>query len=282
MAIAVIGFGTMGRAAAEALLAAGRTVFVADPHAHAESEAARVGATFASSTASAGAAADVVLLFLPGPEQIRAVVTELGQADNTITVVDHSTADPATAQDASNLLTDRGHHWIDAPVLGRPAAVGRWTLPVGQSEGALSTCRDVLGIYSSNVVEVGGPGAGHTVKLLNQMMFGAINAMTAEMMAASARIGLDPARLIDILTSSRAGTVSNLFVELGARIADDVYDDPAFSVRLLEKDVRLAIEMAEAAGANTSLGRVIASFNEQALEQGLAEQDTAAMWTSRP
>ena len=95
------------------------------------------------------------------------------------------------------------------------------------------------------------------MKLLNQMMFGAINAMTAEMAAIADRLGLPPRQLCEIITASKAGTVSNLFVELGQRIADNRYDDPTFSIDLLEKDIRLGLEMATAAGAVPRLGAVV-------------------------
>ena len=145
-------------------------------------------------------------------------------------MVDHSTADPETARFAAELLGEAGIGWLDAPVLGRPTAVGKWALPVGATDGALARARPVLESYAGHVFEVGGPGAGHTIKLLNQMMFGAINAMTAEMMATAARLGVAPGRLYEIITASQAGTVSNLFRELGQRIAEDRFDDPTFSV----------------------------------------------------
>ncbi len=127
---------------------------------------------------------------------------------------------------------------------------------------------------------MGGPGNGHAVKLLNQMMFGAINAMTAEMMATSEKLGLAPGKLYEIITSSQAGTVSNLFKELGRRIQEDDYDNPTFSVKLLEKDIRLGLEMARKADIVPQLGQVVAQMNEAAIAKGFGEQDSAVMWRS--
>lgn len=178
----------------------------------------------------------------------------------------------------AELVQTHGHGWIDAPVLGRPGAVGKWALPVGQTEGALMRARPALDCYAGHVFDVGGPGAGHTIKLLNQMMFGAINSMTAEMMAVSEKMGVPPARLYEIITASQAGTVSNLFRELGARIAEDRYADPTFSVRLLEKDTRLGLEMARAAGVTPKLGEMVAAYNEAAIAAGRGEEDTSVIW----
>lgn len=67
--------------------------------------------------------------------------------------------------------------------IGKAMAVGYWALPCGATGGALETCKPVFDCFARAVFDVGGPGSGHTVKLLKQMMFGAINAMTAERMA---------------------------------------------------------------------------------------------------
>ena len=279
MQVALVGLGVMGRAAATALRSAGHEVTASDPMPGAAERAAAVGAGFAATAGEASRGAEAILLFLPGPAQIRAVVPEVSAAaPSGSVIVDHSTADPETARDMAEVAEAAGLGWVDAPVLGRPTAVGKWAHPVGQTPGALAQVEPVLRSYAAAIFEVGGPGAGHTVKLLNQMMFGAINAMTAEMMSISSRLGLPPGRLFEIITASQAGTVSNLFRELGQRIADERYDDPTFSVALLEKDIRLGLEMARAAGANPRLGTVVASMNEDAIARGLGASDTSAMW----
>jgi 3-hydroxyisobutyrate dehydrogenase/2-hydroxy-3-oxopropionate reductase len=136
----------------------------------------------------------------------------------------------------------------------------------------------VLELVAKTIIPVGGSGSGHTIKLLNQMMFGAINAMTAEMMAVSGQLGVAPKLLYETIAASGAGTVSNLFKELGPRVVEDNYEHPAFSVNLLCKDVRLAVDMASAAGAPPFLSRAVQQINEVALAQGWGLSDTACMW----
>jgi 3-hydroxyisobutyrate dehydrogenase/2-hydroxy-3-oxopropionate reductase len=169
---------------------------------------------------------------------------------------------------------------VDAPVLGRPATVGKWALPAGGRPEDIDRCRPVLKLFAAHVPHVGPPGAGHKIKLLNQMMFGAINAMTAEMMAVAERIGIPPKLLFDTITLSQAGTVSNLFKELGGRVAEERYDDPTFTVDLLIKDVALGVKMAKEGGAPPILGRSVELINEIARAQGLGSSDTSAMWKS--
>ena len=127
-------------------------------------------------------------------------------------------------------------------------------------------------------MHVGEVGSGHTIKLLNQMMFGAINAMTAEMMAVAHKMGVSPKLVYETITASQAGTVSNLFKELGARVVEDDYADATFSVDLLIKDVQLGLDMAAEFGAPPLLGRMVSFLNETARSQGYGNQDTAVMW----
>ena len=142
----------------------------------------------------------------------------------------------------------------------------------------LERCRPILEVMAVKVMHIGEPGSGNKIKLLNQMMFGAINAMTAEMMAVAEKVGVPPKLLYEIMISSQPATMSNLFVELGKNIAANSYDQPVFSVDLLCKDVRLAIEMAKAHGAPPPLAGVIQFLNEAAQAQGFVPQDTSVMW----
>ncbi len=62
------------------------------------------------------------------------------------------------------------------------------------------------------------------------------------------------------------------------RISEDRYDNPTFSVRLLEKDVRLGLDMARKAEAETELGNVVAAMNRAAIDKGHGDEDSAVMW----
>jgi 3-hydroxyisobutyrate dehydrogenase/2-hydroxy-3-oxopropionate reductase len=136
----------------------------------------------------------------------------------------------------------------------------------------------VLQVLSENISYQGPSGSGNKVKLLNQLMFGAINAITAEVMAIAEKMGIAPGDFYKTIAATRAGTVSNLFKELGARVAEERYDLPTFSVALLNKDMRLAIEMAKEHSAPPVVSRAVEFLNEVALAQGLATYDTAVMW----
>lgn len=281
--VAIVGAGMMGRMAIDRIAAAGHRVVVYDVVPAAMQSLPQVaGVTTVPSLAAAAASAEVALLYLPGPSEVADCVAGagglLGAARPGTVIVDQSTVDPGTSQRMAALAAAKAVGYLDAPVLGRPATVGNWALPVGGRAEDLARCSAVLGLLATKVFHIGPSGCGNQVKLLNQLMFGAINAMTAEMMAIAEKIGIAPKLLYETITASQAATVSNLFRELGARIAADDYTHPTFSVDLLAKDVRLAMEMARAHAAPPLLARSVEFLNDAARAQGFGRLDTATMW----
>lgn len=280
--IAIMGAGVMGRCAAERIIQAGHPLIVFDVNPEALERAVALGAARAASPAAAARVADLVLLYLPGPVEVAGCVNGPEGLLETLRpgtiITDQSTVSPGTSRSLAAAANARSVGYLDAPVLGRPVSVGRWALVVGGEPADLERCRPVLELLASRIFHLGPSGSGNQVKLLNQMMFGAINAMTAEMMAIAAQAGIAPRQLYETITASQAGTVSNLFKELGARIAEERYENPTFSVDLLIKDVRLAGEMAGEFGAPPLLGRMVEFINEVARSQGFGPLDTAVMW----
>jgi 3-hydroxyisobutyrate dehydrogenase len=280
--IGLMGAGVMGLSAAQRFISAGHSLWVFDPNPTAQDRARDLGAQVVSLPAEAARQAEIILMYLPGPKEVWACVA--GQEGLLTTarpgsiIVDQSTVDPGGTQRLSAMARKQSVGYLDAPVLGRPSAVGRWALPVGGESVDLDICRPILELVADKIFPVGPSGSGNKVKLLNQLMFGAINAMTAEMMAIADSLGIPPRLLFEIITSSEAATVSNLFKELGARIAQERYDEPTFSVDLLIKDVRLAVDMAKGHQAPPLLSRTVEFINEMAQAQGYGGFDTAIMW----
>ncbi len=282
--IGIIGAGVMGRAAAEKLIKSGYLLVAFDTAQPALGKIMALGAEHATSPAEIGARADIILMFLPGPAEVEACVAGregvLQAARSGMVIVDMSTVDPGITLGMYQASGSQGVGYLDAPVLGRPTSVGNWALPVGGSEEDLKSALPVLQKLASKIFPVGPSGTGNKIKLLNQLMFGAINAMTAEMMAIASHMGIEPKLLYETISASRAGTVSNLFQELGARIGEDRYEDPTFTVDLLVKDVRLAAQMACDHGAPPLLARSVEFMNKMAQVQGFGSEDTAVMWKS--
>lgn len=221
--------------------------------------------------------AELAILSVPRPEHVlEAARGPLSTARGAV-VADMSTIDPGSAREAARVLASQDVTYVDAPVLGRPDKIGNWTLPTGGPEEAAELVRSVLeGPVAKKVTRVGDVGAGHAVKVLNNLMFGAINAITAEVLTTCKAAGVDPEVFVATVADSGAATVSNLFREIAPKmIAGDF--EPAFSLGLLAKDNKLAIELARSVGAPTHLAEIIDRVNSAAMEDGLADRDTGVV-----
>lgn len=282
--IGIIGTGVMGLTVAEKIMAAGYGLTTYDASANAAARAGKIGAQVAQTPGEVAQISEIILLFLPGPVEVVDCITSadglLSTGQPGTIIVDMSTSDPGISEKMANLAKKKGIDFLDAPVLGRPITVGQWALPVGGKQEAIERCKPLFQVFAAHIFHAGVPGAGHKIKLLNQLMFGAINAMTAEMMAIAEKIGIEPRRLFDIITASQAGTISNLFKELGKRVAEGNYEDATFTVDLLVKDIKLAVQMAQENNAPPLLARTIEFINEMSQVQGLGTKDTSIMWTS--
>jgi 3-hydroxyisobutyrate dehydrogenase len=280
--VGIIGAGVMGQAAAAKLIEAGYPLIVFEILPASRKKMTDLGAICADSPADLARQTQTILLFLPGPNEVESCVLGEGGILSAAApggmVVDLSTIDPGTTRRLAGIAVSREVGYLDAPVLGRPSSVGNWALPVGGREEDLARVKPVLQTLASKIFLIGPSGMGQTIKLLNQLMFGAINAITAEMMALASHLGFEPRLLYETITASQAGTVSNLFKELGARIGEDQYANPTFTVDLLVKDVRLAAQMAAENGAPLLLTRTVEFINELAQTRGLGSEDTAVMW----
>lgn len=281
MRIGVVGVGTMGSRMAGALCAAGHEVLARDIAPQAEARARELGArVLPSPSALAGEAPDAILLSLPLPSDVADVVAGrdgiLAGARPPLVVVDLSTVDPSSTRRMAELARARGVDYLDAPVLGRPQNCGKWSLPVGGDAASLAKASPALSALAARIVPVGPSGAGNAIKLLNNLMFGAINAVTAEVIAVCGRCGVAPDVFFDLVSSSGAATVSNLFLELGPKMLRRDYS-PLFTIDLLAKDDRLGLEMAAAVGAPLILSRTTQMLNELAAASGLGAEDTSAL-----
>jgi 3-hydroxyisobutyrate dehydrogenase-like beta-hydroxyacid dehydrogenase len=280
MELGLIGIGTMGCLVASTLLQSGRKLVAYDVDPRGLQRARNLGAVTVDSPQAVAERAGFVLLLLPGPAQIEAVVAGpeglLVRARPGQVIVDMSTVDPETTRRMGIRAEKAGVGYVDAPILGRPSALGRWVLPVGGDAEAVARVRPVLESLACKVIHVGPLGAGNTVKLLNSLMFSAINAMTAEIMAVCKKVGLSPKAFFETVAVSNAATVSGLFQEVGAKIVARDFA-PDFSVDLLCKDNGLAIAMAQASNATPIVASVIQVMNELARSRGLGAEDSSAL-----
>lgn len=280
--VGLAGVGTMGKCMLDGLRAGGYPVAAYDPLPAAMEYAVSRGAEAASSPAELAKKAKVIFLSLPKPQHVFDVVGgERGLAENLTPrhiVIDTSTVDPETTKANAKTAEAKGAHYIDAPILGRPSAAGKWLMPAGGEAECIEYAMPAFQCFAKKAVHVGGHGAGNAFKLLNQLMFSVINGISAEVMALTGPLGIDKKVFYDVVSRSGAATVSGLFCETAGRIAEDRYDDPTFTMELLCKDAGLGIEMAKKAGVTPRIASFVQAINEDARDhKGAAKKDTSIL-----
>jgi 3-hydroxyisobutyrate dehydrogenase-like beta-hydroxyacid dehydrogenase len=276
--VGLIGVGVMGRVILQKLVESGYTVYASDLSPKAQEYIQSCGGV-QSTAQEVASKSDVILLSLPKPEHVKAVVSSIiGDMRARQVIVDLSTVDPQTSMEMSEKVAQKGVGYLDAPILGRPASVGSWLLPVGGKEDDFIIAQPVLRTFAKATPLVGVSGAGNTLKLLNQLMFSTINGISCEVMAIAKKAGVDLTVFYDTVANSGAATVSGLFKEVAQRISVGKYDDAVFTVDLLCKDSLLGLEMAKSFNSPSIIARSVHTYNEIASATDLGGEDTSAVF----
>lgn len=279
LVVGVVGLGAMGLRLAVHVARAGADVRCVDPSAAAAARAREEGLTVVEEVGEL-AGCDAVVLSLPTPAIVLDVVRRLSgaasSAGRTLTILDASTVGPSDAETAARAAAEHGQVYADAPILGRPESVGRWTFPVGGDEDAVRLARRVLAPVAAMVERAGPVGTASATKVLNNLMLGTINAVTAELLVLAEAAGLDPGRWVDLVVDSGAASVSPLFRDVARRAVDGDFD-PTFTLQLMHKDNGLALDLAERLRVPMITGRAAQQVNTMGLAAGHGGEDSIAV-----
>jgi len=279
--LGLIGCGIMGQKIAKILLDHNYEIAVFDTSEKAISTANKLGCKSYPSPAAIALETSLILISLPTPAHVEMTVCkeDTGLLSSTrpgSIIVDMSTVDPITTQQIALKANNKNVGYIDAPVLGRPASIGKWTLPIGGAKEDITKAEPVLKILAEKIVHLGPVGSGNKLKLLNNLMFGAINSITCEVFALCNHLGLDTNLFFNTISESNAGTVSNLFKELGPKIVNQEFS-ANFSINNLYKDIQLGIDMAKKSGAYLPISENNQTFNALGKDSKIRHEDTAAL-----
>jgi 3-hydroxyisobutyrate dehydrogenase-like beta-hydroxyacid dehydrogenase len=271
--VGFIGLGNMGGRMSRCIVRAGGAVLGYDLDPDLIRQA---GATQAASVAEVTETCATVLLSLPDSHVVEAVVLGpagvLERARSGQIVVDLSTSAPESTRKIWALLEEKGAQFLDAGISGGAAAAdaGTLTLMVGGDQEALAKVRPTLETFTTNLYHVGGPGSGHTTKLLNNFLNAVSLAATAEVMVAGKKAGLDLAVLLEVFNKSSGVNFATL--NRFPKIITGDYLKGGLTNTLMMKDVVLYTELASELGvASLNSAGPLASFG-LAKALGYAEQ----------
>ena len=253
--------GLMGHGMAKNLLAKGHPLAIT-VHRNRErvADLLAAGATEAPSAAALAARSDIVFLCVTGSPQVEQVVAGpeglLAGAAAGLTIVDCSTSEPDSTARLRDLAAQRGVAFVDAPLTRTPveAEQGRLNVMVGADDATFARLEPVIRRFAENVFHAGGPGSGHIVKLLNNFISQAICTATAEAFAVGRRAGVDPRRLVDVV--SVGGANSGLFQGMAKTLSGDLAG-LMFELDNARKDLRYYTHLAESLAVPSVMGEAV-------------------------
>lgn len=283
--IAFIGLGNMGGGMAANLVKAGHEVHAFDLSPEALARAKDNGCQTYTSVQEAVQSAEAVVSMLPNGKIVESVFTAdvIGHAPTSALLLDCSTIDVATARKVAEAASAAGYEMVDAPVSGGIAAAngGTLTFMVGGGVEAFAKAEPILAAMGKAVIHAGASGAGQAAKICNNMILGATMIATCEAFALAEKLGLDLQTFFDI--SSKASGQSWSMTSycpvpgVGPQSPADNGYQGGFAAGLMLKDLKLAMEAAQTAGANVPMGQRAEELYEAFANAGNAGVDFSAI-----
>jgi 3-hydroxyisobutyrate dehydrogenase-like beta-hydroxyacid dehydrogenase len=262
-AVGFIGLGQIGAPMAMRLVGWPGGLVVFDLRPEAAEPLVAAGATLAESAAALGAACEVISVMVLDDDQVRTVVAELLTTARAGTVLAvHSTIRPETAEDLAALAAGQDVHLLDVPVSGGFMGAHEGTLAamVGGDREAYDTARDVFACWASLTVHMGPAGAGTRTKLARNLMHFIAYTGVGEAQRLAEAAGLDLQKLARVVRHSDSVTGGPGAIMIRDTTAPLRPDDGLFEIfthtrGLGEKDLTLALELAEGLGLDLPLAR---------------------------
>ena len=272
-----VGLGAMGTPMATALAQGGHDLLLHDvDDARAQDPGDELGARAVTAedlpAAAAGAAAAV--LMLPDSAVVEAVLLGerglLALLPAGAVVVDMSSSRPSSTVALAVRAAAAGLAFVDAPVSGGVSRARDASLAVmvGADDEAFARVQPLLEAMGGDITRVGGAGAGHAMKALNNLLSAIGLAAASEVLAVGARFGLEPRTMLDVLNGS-TGRNHATEVKMERFVLSGAFDS-GFSMRLMVKDLRTALDLAHETGSPVPLSA------------GALEEWTAALRTLEP
>jgi 3-hydroxyisobutyrate dehydrogenase-like beta-hydroxyacid dehydrogenase len=276
-AIGFIGLGVMGQAMAANLLKSGFSLVVFNRTRSRCENLAGLGAAVAESPAELAHKSHIIILIVSDTAAVESVLfgskgVAGGLKTGTI-VIDMSTISPAATVQFADRLRRAGCELLDAPVSGgeEGARKGSLAIMAGGSRAVFEECLPVFQALGKTITYTGATGTGQKTKLVNQLI-GALNLLaTVEGIRLARGAGLDLDCTLQAVSGGAAA--SWMLGNLPAKIRSNDFS-PGFSIRLEDKDLRLARELAEEIGGTFAGLTLVQSLFADAMRKGLANEAT--------
>jgi 3-hydroxyisobutyrate dehydrogenase len=280
--VGFIGVGNMGNPMAGNVLKNGFPLTVFDLNPAAASNLVAAGARKAGSVQEVLEQSEIVMTCLPASPDVEALYLSAGglieRARRDTILIDLSSVLPSTPRKLEPKATERGVHFLEAPVSGgvTGARAGTLAVMVGGDAAILERARAVLRSLGPNIFHVGPVGAGNTVKAINNMMACVNSLAMMEGLVLGRKAGLEAMTIYEVVKASSGG--SKALERIPSAIVPRNFA-PGFKVQLMNKDLETFTTIAKELHVPISFANVAQRYQQAALAAGLGDQDTSVALT---
>jgi 3-hydroxyisobutyrate dehydrogenase-like beta-hydroxyacid dehydrogenase len=278
--IGLIGLGLMGRPMGLNLLKAGYSLTVWNRTASRAESLVAAGAKLAPSPGEVAATSDMLITIVSDPPALEGVLWGgSGSAQNSGALsalrpgsiyMDSSTVSPVLARKIAGACEERHVAFLDAPVTGGTwgAEKGELVFMVGGDGQVLKDVEPVLKVMGKRWFHLGPNGAGQTIKLAMNLILALQVDALAEALALVEAAGLEGEKLVEVMQSSMARAA---VLDVKAPLLLKREYPPSFPLRLMHKDVGLALDLAKEAGV--TLPAAAAAYSTYSAVKAAAKED---------
>lgn len=286
--IGFIGLGLMGKPMAMNLLKAGHSLTVWNRTSARAQELVAAGAVLAKTPREVAEASEVLLTIVSDPPALESILWgTTGKNDGALAglkagsiYVDSSTVSPALAKKVAAACQERGVRFLDAPVTGGDwgAREGNLVFMIGGDAETLKDAEPILKVMGKKWFHLGPNGAGQTIKLAMNAILALEVAGVAEAIGLVTRAGLKGEQLAEVLQSSM-GRSGLLDLKTPLMLKGDF--KPSFPLRLMHKDLGLALELANQLGValpTTAAAREVYNYVKGEAKEDLDYSAVMKFW----
>lgn len=279
--IGFIGLGQMGSPMAKNLIKKGHQVVVYDINKQAVNKLTSVGAIAADSPAKAAKNNEFIITMLPNGKLVEQVIFAENGIKETISsnalLIDMSTIHPLESDSIRNRLAAINIEFMDVPV-GRTstnAIDGTLLILAGGSQSQIDRASEILLCMGSEIINTGGPGRGIRVKLINNFMSIALNALSAEAATLCDALELPFDVAMQVMSGTPASKGHFTTTWPNKVLKGDL--TPAFMIDLAHKDLGIALDVANQLHVPLPMGAASREVYSQARAMGRGKQDWTAI-----
>ncbi|PSV11296.1 NAD(P)-dependent oxidoreductase [Photobacterium leiognathi] len=281
MSIAFIGLGVMGYPMARHLFNAGFDTKVYNrTTAKAQQWASEFSGQYGETPREAALERDVVALCVGNDDDVRSVVYGedgvLAGMKAGATLVDHTTTSAELAEELANACSEKGIHFIDAPVSGGQAGAenGALTIMCGGEQASFDAVLPVLNSYAKQAVLMGGHGQGQRCKMVNQICIAGVLQGLSEALMLAQKSNLDIEQVVSVLKHGAAGSwqMENRAVTM----AEDKFNF-GFAIDWMRKDLGFCLDEAKKYQLAMPLTEAVDKRYGLLQQQGLGRMDTSVL-----